>query len=114
MARLPDTIIMNKEEKLSSLLTSKKEVSPNHSTDPKLPRGVDYNYKYSLFRFYPDGSTNLSPTGDPDNGRWYVTIHALSDSATGTGEGIVPPANFCTVQIDPVSGTTKSFRPGIK
>jgi uncharacterized protein (TIGR02596 family) len=114
LARLPDTIIMNEKEKLSSLLRT-SESSPSHNTDPKLPRGVDYNYKYNLFRFYPDGSTNLSPTGDPDQGRWYITVHSLTDSPISSGkDNVAPPPNFFTVQVDPVSGTSKIFRPGLK
>jgi len=105
--RLPDSIIMNSNSKLSSIfpaaLASLQD--PNASLDPKLPRGVDHNYQYAIFRLYPDGSTNLAPTGS-----WFITVHALADKPP-TPE--TPPPNFFTLQVDPVSGSTKSFRPGI-
>jgi hypothetical protein len=43
----------------------------------------------------------------PPNQKWYATIHAITDKIQGDN----PPPNFFTIQIDPVSGTTKNYRP---
>jgi len=72
--------------------------------DPELPRGIKRQYRYVAFRFQPDGSTNLAPKTS-----WYVTLHQLKDKVTGK----IPPPNFFTLQIDPVSGTTRPFRPNL-
>jgi len=78
--------------------------------DPTLPRGVGLNYYYVAFRFMPDGSTNLPAASVTDtNGAWYVTLHNLTDPMGS----IKPPANFFTLQVDPVSGTLKQYRPGL-
>lgn len=71
-------------------------------TAPRLPRGVDLKYEYVPLRFNPDGSTNKTPTG-----KWFVTVVNATDKFDGTS----PPPNFFTVQVDPVSGTTRSYRP---
>ncbi len=103
--RLPTTVVIN-DGKLTTLIdtngTSSQSPKDPTNTDPELPRGVQRNYEYVAFRFLPDGSTNLMPTEN-----WYATIHALTDQI----EGDNPPANFFTIQVDPVSGTTKSYRP---
>ncbi len=61
---------------------------------------------YWRFRFLPDGSTDL-----PGNDRWFWT--ALDDReeerVQGGGE---TPANFYTIQLDPLTGSARTFRPG--
>jgi len=103
--------------------------------DPELPRGIAFNYKYVAFQFLPDGTTNLPPDSSQlfpppapptapttplstiipscvsptsTNTLWFLTIQLLKD------DGKVPPqlANFATWIIDPVSGTSKTLRPG--
>ncbi len=103
--RLPGTVIMSARNTFSSLIagTGQTLKTPGNR-DPELPRGVGRNYKYVSFRFLQDGSTNLSPTVA---GGWFVTIHNLTDQPAGTN----PPANFFTLQLDPVSGSTRGFRP---
>jgi len=101
-------------------------------TDPELPRGVKKSYDYVSFLFMPDGSTNLSPAGragsPSEGGKWYVTLHSTTDlvisaagNVTGTklasGSGaaaIKGQMDFITWMIDPVSGTSKLLRPGLK
>ena len=104
---LPQSVVMNSGA-LSSLLNSNPNppVGPDTQKDPELPRGVKHNYTFVTFRFSPDGSTNLSAIG---GAVWFVTLHNLNDTPTGSS----PPSNFFTLQIDPVSGTTKSYRPGV-
>lgn len=122
--RIPDTIVMNSGAKLSTLLGESTErlilrTDPrfNVNLNPELPRGVGQNYDYVYFRFNPDGSTDLPPSGvagkDSSGGRWYITVHSMADNARTVG-GTVPPPDFATWQIEPVSGTAKIFRPGIK
>lgn len=105
--RLPNTVVFNDGD-LSTLIDTKDGSStqaPKKPTDadPELPRGVERRYEYSAFRFLPDGSTNLPPTKN-----WYTTLHSINDVIKDE----VPPPNFFTLQIDPVSGTTKGYRPG--
>lgn len=107
---LPQSIMMNPDV-LSSLLDEKNHPSqaaksPKSDFDPALPRGVNYNYRYVSFRFLPNGGTNLSPI---PTDTWYLTLHAVTDKVTNA----TPPANFFTLQIDPVSGSTRIFRPNL-
>ncbi|MEO6785501.1 MAG: Verru_Chthon cassette protein D [Chthoniobacteraceae bacterium] len=111
IVRLPDTIVMNSSNTLSSLLNVSTPTQPG-ANDPDLPRGVGKNYQYVAFRFLPDGSTSLSPTGGPANGKWFITVHLFSDLGRATGG--TPPPNFFTWMIDPVSGAMKVLRPQAK
>jgi uncharacterized protein (TIGR02596 family) len=114
-AVLPQAIVMNKGG-LSTLLReaggppTAPTSSMANSRDPQMPRKVGTSYDYVYFRFMPDGSTNLpAKSGTDANGAWYVTLQNVNDPAVATN----PPANYYTVQIDPVSGAMKQFRPGI-
>lgn len=106
---LPGTVVFaySDSQGLSSLLDKPTGDAPKRPgiddpAAPKLPRGVDYNYEYVAFRFNPDGSTNRTPTA-----KWYITIVNANDKITAA----VPPPNFFTVQVDPVSGTIRTYRP---
>jgi uncharacterized protein (TIGR02596 family) len=106
----PQAIIMNKGQ-LSNMLTQAGQSSgPGYGTpttkDPLMPRNVGKNYDFVWFRYMPDGSTNLPSAAGTV---WYVTLHNLTDRVVGN----TPPANFYTIQIDPVSGTMKQYRPGL-
>ena len=105
--RLPISVVMEPNKTFSSLITdpsspSTRTVQKPAASDPELPRGVAKNYNYVAFRFQQDGSTNLPPAS-----QWFVTIRNLTDKVTGS----TPPPNFFTLQVDPVSGTVKGFRP---
>ena len=114
ITRFPDTVIMSSDAALSSILndTAAHPLTKPAANDPDLPRGVGRNYEYVAFRFQPDGATSLSPTGGPSNGKWFITAHLSNDLAKATGGN--PPPNFFTWMIDPVSGSTKVMRPGVK
>jgi uncharacterized protein (TIGR02596 family) len=95
---------------LSSLLdgstagtTALKKPGTDDKNAPRLPRGVDWNYDYVALRFLPDGSTDRKVTD-----KWFVTLINGNDRLEGPAK---PPANFFTVQIDPVSGVTRNYRP---
>lgn len=114
-AVLPQAIVMNKgalstliREAGGALTAPTQSIATNR--DPEMPRKVGTSYDYVYFRFMPDGSTNLPTKSSTDaNGAWYVTLQNINDPAQAT----TPPPNFYTVQIDPVSGAMKQFRPGI-
>ncbi len=116
LAILPNTVILSLEPSLSSLLGNtdaqagpvKTKPGPN---DPELPRNVANRYEYVAFRFQPDGATTLSPTKGPSNGLWFITVHLLADLKPKMDS---PPPNFFTWMIDPVSGSSKIMRPGVK
>ena len=105
ITRLPMSVVIN-DGKLTTLIdtegTTPQTPKQPVDSDPELPRGVKKRYEYSSFRFLPDGSTNLSPTKS-----WYATIHAITDIVNDD----TPPPNFFTLQVDPVSGATKTYRP---
>ena len=117
--RFPNSIVMSSEPTLSSVLndTVNHPVTQATKNDPDLPRGVGNKYSYIAFRFTPDGATNLSPTGGPSNGLWFLTCHLLNDvgrAKNGIGDNPNQVHNFFTWMIDPVSGATKVLRPGVK
>jgi hypothetical protein len=116
--RLPVNVIFAFEPSntggLSSLIDTKrgdsvqrepKKPGADDPTAPRLPNGVDFNYDFVAFRFQQDGSTDLAPLGS-----WYVTLIGLNDRLP---EPDKPPANFFTIQVDPVSGGTKIYRPSV-
>ncbi|MGB8167802.1 MAG: Verru_Chthon cassette protein D [Chthoniobacteraceae bacterium] len=107
---LPNSVIFSysETEGLSSLLDKPTAQTPKKpgiadNAAPRLPRGVDYNYDYVSLKFMQDGSTDKSPTG-----RWFITVIGINDRLESPTK---PPPNFFTVQVDPVSGVTKIYRP---
>lgn len=125
---LPQAIIINPGS-LSSVLsdsdTKTKLVKANTDpTAPPLPRlaakaGGDQNagknYEYLPMRFLPDGSTDFPLA---KNTQWCLTIHNINDynpqspdaTESKVRNGMI---NFYTLQIDPVSGSTKFYRPSL-
>ena len=96
----PTSTIMDSAPGLSSVLDPTTR-PPSAGTDP-IPV-VGTNYQYVAIRFHPDGSTDLLATGGP----WFLTLH---DEVNGDALN-QPPANFSTVEIDPVNGSLHVFRP---
>lgn len=71
------------------------------------PAGVNVppagsNYRYRSFRFKPDGGTDL-----PMSGKWFLTLVAKNDPVKANNL----PANFATIQIEPLTGRPKVMRP---
>ena len=124
--RLPINVIMN-EKGLSTMLNKgeRPRVTVPLDSDPEMPDTVvKKKYHYTALRFQPDGSTDLPLTGaaggegsgatkgDP----WYLTLHGtnVKKGASETdGETSILPDNYFTLQIDPVTGTTRSYRPNV-
>lgn len=124
--KLPNTIMMSGDKELSTLLgePDEKDQTPvvehgtaafDKDTAPELPQGVGQNYDYVPFRFFPDGTTSLPPVGRKgkasEGGKWHITIYSISDH--DKAQNGLPPPNFFTWMVDPVSGTSKTFRPGV-
>ena len=119
LEELPISVILNANrdkpaEGFSSIVDKGKletqeqfgQNDPYYLSLPELPRGIKKQYEFVAFKFMPDGSTTLSPTG-----LWFLTLHGANDRPSKEGGGVRPPANFFTLQIDPVTGTTKVYRP---
>ena len=117
--RLPTTVIIDSGPTLSSLIgsavtsgsgngttTSGGTAGPVITTAPQtysIP-AAGTNYNAAAFRFYPDGSTNLSVGGVT---AWFFTMHHFQ-----YGDPLpTPPPNFVTVQIDSSNGNLREFRP---
>ncbi|XHR30562.1 MAG: Verru_Chthon cassette protein D [Chthoniobacteraceae bacterium] len=64
---------------------------------------------YRYFRFLPDGSTNLNTQPDTGADTWHVMLYATNAPPSE----LKLPANYISIQLDPVSGRTKSFQPGM-
>ncbi len=102
VTRLPTGAVLNNSDAFSTLLTqdvsrrSGKVDLPGHAGTPYI--GVTY---------LPDGSTDLPFSGTPDGRHWCATI-VRSTQATNGSE---LPANFATLQIQPVTGHLTVHRP---
>lgn len=114
--RFPATFILDSGATLSSIIGGAQAASsgggPGNTVGPVLhptPQTyalptIERDYNYISFRFYPDGSTSL---GTPPSGAWFLTAHQLQyGDSLGT-----PPRNFATLQIDPLNGNIREFRP---
>ena len=117
--RLPATVVFNRGG-MSTIISDAVRGAAKRAEDdpsaPELARDVRRKYQYQAFRFLPDGSTDLPVAQTSEtagDGNWYVTLHSLelsdenNEPKNPKGETI----NFFTLQVDPVSGATKSYRP---
>lgn len=102
--RLPAAVIMDSGKSLSTILNQQnRPTQPASKLTPVLsiPR-VGTSYEFAFFRFKPDGATDLNPEE-----KWFLTVHEEN-----FGDGLsTPPANFATIQIDPINGNINFFRP---
>lgn len=102
---LSGPVIITGDGKYSSLLdygNSNRSGLVHRSED--LPSG---SASYVSFNFRADGETSLKPVALP-TGNWFLTLYAQNaakDSSTGL------PDNYCTVQLDPVTGRIRTYRP---
>lgn len=88
----------------SATLSSLMNISSNTavaSKDPSLA-GLGTSYGYVQFSFRPRGSLDLDVTQ-----KWFATVVRLRDDQSGTAT----PANFATIQVDPVNGGIQVHRP---
>jgi uncharacterized protein (TIGR02596 family) len=73
---------------------------------------------YAAIQFRPNGSASVDPLGtSPVNqvnysgDKWFFTVKVLTAQPPANNPGNFPAANFVTVQIDPLSGRVRTFRP---
>jgi uncharacterized protein (TIGR02596 family) len=103
---LPDTVIMDSNITLSTLLGAgtTPPVKTWTTNDPKIALpNVGTSYNALAFQFQPDGSTNLNPIGQ----QWFLTLHSLS-----AGDNLAAlPTNFIILQIDALNGHVQNYRP---
>jgi len=95
---LPDSVVMDTGTTFSPLLS----ISPaGFTTATPIPR-VGANYTYQSFIFNSDGSTDLAPAS-----QWFVTVHNARRKPVGNN----PPSDFAAVEVDPLDGSVRVFRP---
>ena len=104
---LPESIIIAADAESSTLfdygnpnrsgLFLTRETLPGHATEVE---GLG-------FVFRPNGGTQLGPI-DPPEGNWFMTFFSQHDPLNPE-TGL--PYNFGTVQVDPVTGRARVFRP---
>lgn len=97
---LPGGVVLDSGSTLSSLLSSPV---PEDGRDPIARAGT--SYKFSSVRFRPDGSVTGVSLGVPS----FMTLHNLSDGDRLSSA----PNNYVAIEIDPINGTLKEFRPGL-
>ena len=99
--QLPTGIIFDSGT-LSSLLAAIPQKTYTPPLDPQvnLPE-CGTNYLCTAYQIYPGGNTTLASS------QWFVTLHRLTDGDALTS----PPHNYATIQVDPVSGVVRLYRP---
>lgn len=123
MQRFPKMVIADRDKYSTLLRDSLRgpyKRAEEDATAPEIPvrygdLAVGRRYEYVSFRFLQDGSTDLPPTTSPLNptgqstsgDSWYLTLVGLNDENRD-----INTVNFYTLQVDPVSGATKAYRPG--
>lgn len=101
LLRFSNPVILTDSAQASSLMEETRfpeQTAPAGATLPEFGA----NYRYRSFRFRPDGGTDL-PTG----GQWFFSLQLQNDAVVNNGL----PANFVTVQIDPLVGRARVIRP---
>ena len=99
LTTLPMQTAIASDTALTSLM-SLTESTASSAKDPSLPElGTSYLYKQCTFR--PRGSLDLNIQSN-----WFATV-VLQRNASNT----TAPANFATIQVDPVNGGLQIYRP---
>ncbi|HSI82312.1 MAG TPA: Verru_Chthon cassette protein D [Candidatus Methylacidiphilales bacterium] len=94
---LAKPIVLSDNAQASTLLSTTEQPA-----DPDFPLPYyGLNYRYKVFRFSADGKTDLSSTTN--------CLTAILGNAKIQGGGL--PSNFVTLQIDPITGTLREYRP---
>jgi len=102
LKHLTEPVIISSGTTLSSLMAGRSGNSVQPEDYP-----VPDNTAYIWFRFRPNGGTDLTPV-EGTGSNWFLTLLLENAPTTGTA-GL--PANYFTIQIDPVTGRARSFRP---
>ncbi len=97
---LPEGMVMMPAAAYSTLLNLPAEYTLSAEEKKPLPGYATTDYEAVVFRFRANGSTDL-----PDQaGNYFVTVHAASEPPHA-------PVNYATIQIDPITGSVRTFRP---
>jgi uncharacterized protein (TIGR02596 family) len=101
---LPMQTAIASDTALTSLMSlTESSANTNSARDPSLPElGTSYFYKQCTFR--PRGSLDGSPLTITD--KWFATVVLQRNASNPTA-----PANFATIQVDPVNGGLQIYRP---
>jgi uncharacterized protein (TIGR02596 family) len=113
---LPEPVIISDEKDKSGNIVSTLLDHTNTSLSgltrgQETISGVADPVSYVSFLFRATGGTNLAPvtaTAGSTTGNWYLTLY-LGNASRNATTGI--PDNYFTVQIDPVTGRTRVYRP---
>ena len=99
----PIGIVALKDDQFSTLLSD--TLRPSQTTDTEdLPSAPATPYK--ALRFRPTGGVELTDYTS-SNDTWFLTLKNETDPNTSQR----PANNFATIQVDPVTGRTRQFRP---
>ena len=77
------------------------ELQSSTLSSAERPAAIPAGYTYYSFQFRPDGSTSFDLSS---LNQWFLTVQ--DENRTGN-----PPANFATVQIEPLTGGIRLYRP---
>lgn len=101
VSKLSNPVIISSDPNVSSLMNDTnfpEQAAPAGVTLPEFGS----NYRYRSFLFKPDGGTDLSR-----DRQLFFTMHVQNDKIVTNNL----PANFVTIQIEPMTGRTKVIRP---
>ena len=99
LVKLPDTAQIATNPALTSFFN--RPVQTAGTGDPALP-DLGTGYRFVEFQIRPNGRLGL----DVEK-KWFITLFAEREDPAR----LSPPANFVTIQIDPVNGGITFFRP---
>ena len=101
LTTLPMQTAIASDTALSSFMgLTESSANTNRAKEPSLPElGTSYRYRQCTFR--PRGSLDLNIQSN-----WFATV-VLQRNASNT----TAPANFATIQVDPVNGGLQIYRP---
>jgi uncharacterized protein (TIGR02596 family) len=107
LSYLPEPVIIASDPKISTLLDYSNANRTGLTRRQQKLQGETTSSYYISFMFRATGGTNLSPVSST-GGNWYLTLY-LENEPKLEVTGI--PANYFTVQVDPVTGRVRSYRP---
>jgi len=101
---LPSQVIISSNTNYSTLISTNSSANGISTNSEALPGGGVTNY--ISFQFRATGGTTLTPvTGTGST--WYLAL--FPENAYTNSAGM--PNNYVTVQVDPVTGNVKTYRP---
>lgn len=100
---LPAPVAISPDAVVSSLLdTGSRPLTRGADLPAARIPACELNYQAAIFRFTPDGSTDLA-----QDRQWFVSLVLDQDPIVAKNL----PANYSTIQIDPFNGRTLVYRP---